>query len=203
MAWKLSHCHCNSIRCEYMCFMSGLTLRLWKECKVEEVKCESSQGDFSVGHMWPITAFLKEAFEERPLQRFWVLGQLFNYICTMPCFNAFAFMWSQEPRAHLAWWQWHSYLNMAFQLCRTEDILLGCSSGSAQTEQGCTLSYALSNVLSVLEPLARDAKGNTGTCQGVSVTRMCCCQDDIKEAELWHHYWSGSSQSLSHWAYRI
>lgn len=28
---------------------------------------------------------------------------------------------------------------MAFQLCRTEDILLGFSSGSAQAEWGCTL----------------------------------------------------------------
>lgn len=73
---------------------------------------------------------------------------------------------------------------MTFQLCRTEDILLGCSSGSAQVEQGCTLSYALFNVLSVLEPLARDAKGNRGTHQGVSVSGMCCCQGDVKEAEL-------------------
>lgn len=96
MAWKLSHCHCNSIKSEYMCLMSGLTLRVWKECKVEEAKCESSQGDLSVGHMWPITALLKEAFGERPLQRFWVLDQLFNYISTMPCLNVFVSIWGNK-----------------------------------------------------------------------------------------------------------
>lgn len=184
-------------------FYSGLTLRVWMECRLEEVTCESSQGDFSVGHTWPIIAFLKEAFGERPLQRSWVLGQLFNCICSMPCLNVFVFMWSWEPWAHFAWRQKHFYLNMAFQLCRTEDVLLACSSGSAQAEQGCILGCSLSNVLSVLEPLARDAKGNKGTHQGVSVSRMCCCRDDVKEVELWDHYWPGSSQSLNHWAYII
>lgn len=200
MAWKLSHCLCISIKSEYMCFLLGLTLRVWKECKVEEVTCESSQGDFSVGHMWPITALLKQPFGERPLQRFWVLGQLFNYICSMPCLNVFAFMSSQELEPTLpggsstpTW--------MAFQLCRNEDILLGCSPGSAPARQGCTLGCPLSNDLSVLELLARDAQGSTGTCQGVSVSRMCCCQYDVKEVELWDHYWPGSSQSLNHWAY--
>lgn len=92
-------------------------------------------------------------------------------------------------------WTW------LFSFCRTEDILLGCSSGSLQAEQGCTLSYTLSKVLSVLEPFARDAKGSTGAYQGLLVSRMCCCQDDVKEVELWDHYWPGSSQNLSHWAY--
>lgn len=88
-----------------------------------------------------------------------------------------------------------------FQLCRTEDILLGFSSGSAQAEQGCNLGYTLYNVFCVLEPLSRHAKGSTGTCQGVSVSRTCCCQDDVKVVGLWGHYWPGSSQSLSHWVF--
>lgn len=161
MAWKLSHCHCNSIKSEYRCFVSrwalGLWSCVWKEYKVKEVNVRVIRKISMLEICDPSQPFSRGILQ-RPSHKFWVFNQLLNHICAMLWLNL---LQPQEPWAHLSWWLVTLPLGHG-----SETACWAAPPGPAQVEQDCTWGYTLSAALSVPGTLSlpREAKGNTGTC---------------------------------------